>query len=70
MPVAKKDPFEYTDEELDQLNIEEYMFQLYKEKLKEKPRRKKYWEREKEYRDRVMKMLEEIKTMRKLFFSK
>ncbi|MEM0027432.1 MAG: hypothetical protein QXT53_05710 [Ignisphaera sp.] len=61
-----KDPLELTVEELDKLNIEECIWKYYKEVLHKKPRKKSYWQREAEYRERVMKMLEEIELYREL----
>lgn len=60
-----KDPLELTPEELDKLNIEECIWKYYKEILRKKPRKKSYWQREIEYRERVLKILEEIE-----FYSK
>ncbi len=67
MKLPWKNPLEIPLEELDKIKIEEYIFQLYKEKLLNKPRRKKYWQREYEYRERVMKRLEELRRSRELF---
>ncbi|MEM1644561.1 MAG: hypothetical protein QXL96_01615 [Ignisphaera sp.] len=61
-----KDPLELTDEELDKLNIEECIWKYYREVLHKKPRRKSYWQKEIEYRDRVMKTLEEIELYKKM----
>ncbi|MEM2627423.1 MAG: hypothetical protein QW775_04145 [Ignisphaera sp.] len=61
-----KDPLELTDEELDKLNIEECIWKYYREVLRKKPRRKSYWQKEIEYRDRVMKTLEEIELYKKM----
>lgn len=61
-----KDPLELTDEELDKLNIEECIWGYYREVLRKKPRRKSYWQKEIEYRDRVMKTLEEIELYKKM----
>lgn len=67
MKLPWKNPLEIPLEELDKIKIEEYIYQLYKEKLLNKPRRKKYWQREYEYRERVMKRLEELRRSRELF---
>lgn len=61
-----KNPLELTDEELDKLNIEECIWRYYRESVHKKPRRKSYWQKEIEYRDRIMKVLEEIELSRKL----
>uniref|UniRef100_A0A7C2ZCH9 Uncharacterized protein n=1 Tax=Ignisphaera aggregans TaxID=334771 RepID=A0A7C2ZCH9_9CREN len=61
-----KDPLQLTEEEIDKLNIEECIWKYYREILRKKPRKKSYWQREMEYRERVMKALEEIELYRKL----
>lgn len=58
------DPFNLSEAELENLDINQYVWQKYREKLLKRPRKKKYWERENEYYRRVIKVLEEIKTIR------
>jgi len=61
-----KDPLEVSIEELDKLNIEECVWRYYNELLKKKPRKKFYWQKEAEYRERVLSMLERVKAYRQL----
>lgn len=62
--VDRIDPFSLTEAELDNLDINNYIWQKYREKLLNKPRKKKYWERENEYYRRVIGALEETKTIK------
>ncbi|MEM0054272.1 MAG: hypothetical protein QXL89_08825 [Nitrososphaeria archaeon] len=58
------DPFSLSDVDLDNFDINNYIWQIYRERLFNRPRKKKYWERENEYYHRVMKVLEETKTIK------
>lgn len=56
-----KDPLELSIEEIEHLNIEECVWSTYRELVMRKPRKKIYWQKEIEYRERVLRMLEERK---------
>jgi hypothetical protein len=58
------DPFKLSEAELENLDINNYIWQKYREKLLSKPRKKRYWERENDYYCRVIKTLEETNTLK------
>lgn len=65
VPCIERDPLELSPEELDKLNIEDCVWRYYREVLRKRPRRKSYWQKEMEYRERVMRVLEELEFYRK-----
>lgn len=58
------DPLELSEEDIERTDVNEYLWKVYREKLLTRPRKKKYWQKEYEYRQRVLKVLEEIRDLR------
>ncbi|MEM4576073.1 MAG: hypothetical protein QW701_01275 [Candidatus Nezhaarchaeales archaeon] len=58
------DPLELSEEVIERTDVNEYLWNVYREKLLSKPRKKKYWQKEYEYRQRVLKVLEEIRDLK------
>ncbi|MEM0240406.1 MAG: hypothetical protein QW794_01490 [Thermosphaera sp.] len=62
--ASSVDPLELSEEEIERMDINEYLWRAYREKLLSKPRKKKYWQKEYEYRQRVLRVLEEIRELK------